>query len=105
MSPSHLESEPHGAEASDEALFDAADTGGEAFPMEVVEQLIVGVHAVEVYRRYRDLTQTDGARTIGSTPTCISQIENGHPCGADTFATLARALDVDVEDLSREPLR
>lgn len=87
------------AELSDEELFDTADTSGEAFPMGVVEELVAGTHPVKVYRRYRGLTQADLARAIGSTAAYISQIENGRPCGRSTLAMLARALDVDMEDL------
>lgn len=87
------------AEISDEELFDTADTSGEAFPMEVVEQLVAGVHPVRVYRRHRGLTQADLARAIGSTAAYISQIESGRPCGRSTLAMLARALNVDIEDL------
>lgn len=91
------------AEPSDEDLFDAADTSGEAFPMEVVEQLVAGGHPVKVYRRYRGLTQADLARAVGSTAAYISQIENGRPCGRSTLAMLARALGVDMEDLMQRP--
>jgi transcriptional regulator with XRE-family HTH domain len=87
------------ADLSDEELFDTADTSGETFPMEVVEELVAGTHPVKVYRRYRDLTQADLARAVGSTAAYISQIENGRPCGRSTLAMLARALDVDMEDL------
>lgn len=87
------------AEISDEELFDTADTSGEAFPMEVVEQLVTGTHPVRVYRRYRGMTQAGLARAIGSTAAYISQIENGRSCGRSTLAMLSRALDVDMEDL------
>lgn len=87
------------AEVSDEELFDTADTSGEAFPMEVVEQLVAGTHPVKVYRKYRGLTQADLARAIGSTAPYISQIENGRPCGRSTLLLLANALGVEVGDL------
>lgn len=91
--------DPAEAEMSDEELLATADTSGETFPLDVVEQLSRGVHPVKVYRQYRCLTQAELAARIGSAASYISQIEGGRPCGRQTLDLLARALGVDMEDL------
>ena len=86
---------------SDEALFEAAlAETEEAFPREVVDQLLAGQNPVKVYRNYRGLTQQQLAETVGINPVYLSQIERGDRTGAiKTLATIARALQVDLDGL------
>lgn len=99
----HVDTAQREAAMSDEELLAGADTSGETFPVEVIEQLAAGAHPVKVYRRHRGLTQADLADRIGSQSNYISQIENGRPCGRQTLDLLARALGVDIDDLVQWP--
>lgn len=86
---------------SDEALFETAlAENEEAFPREVVGQLLAGQNPVKVFRNYRGLTQHQLAETVGINPVYLSQIERGVRTGATkTLAAIARALQVDLDDL------
>ena len=86
---------------SDESLFEAALTEDEeAFPRDVVERLLAGQNPVQVYRNHRGLTQQQLAETVGINPVYLSQIERGERSGsAKTLAAIARALQVDLDDL------
>lgn len=86
---------------SDEALFETAlAENEEAFPREVVDQLLAGQNPVKVYRNYRGLTQHQLAKSVGINPVYLSQIERGERTGSTgTLAGIARALRVDLDDL------
>ena len=72
----------------------------ELIPGDVVERLVEGENPVRVWREHRGLTQEElGARTGLSGP-YLSQIESGKREGTvKVFAALAKALDVDIDDL------
>lgn len=73
----------------------------EYFPKELVDRLIAGDNALRVYREYRNLTQQALADVSGVSRDMIAMIETGKKNGSlATAKKLARALDVDIEDLA-----
>ena len=75
-------------------------SGGECVPGEVVDRLIAGDHPIRVWREHRCLKSQDLARRAGISPALLSEIENGKKEGSiKTLAALARALQVDLDDL------
>lgn len=86
---------------TDEELYDLAKSrGGESFPAEVVDRLLAGESPIRVYRDHRCLTQKHLAEAAGINPVYLSQIETGRRTGsARTLASIAGALDVEVDDL------
>jgi DNA-binding XRE family transcriptional regulator len=79
-------------------------SGGEWIPGEVVDRLIAGEHPIRVWREHRGLKSQDLARQAGISPALLSEIENGKKEGSiKTFAALARALRVDLDDLIPGP--
>ncbi len=94
-----------GEEAADIAAFDAAiEADEESFPDDMVRRLVAGAHPLKVHREYRGLTQSRLAAEAGTSPTYISQIETGRRTGSTKlWRRLARALDVDMDDLLSEP--
>ena len=72
----------------------------ELIPGDVVERLVEGENPVRVWREHRGFTQEElGVRTGLSGP-YLSQIESGKREGTvKVFAALAKALDVDIDDL------
>ena len=86
---------------TDEELYDLAKSaGGESFPATVVDRLLAGENPIRVYRDHRRLTQKQLAEVAGINPVYLSQIETGRRTGsAKTLASIAGALDVEVDDL------
>jgi len=86
---------------TDEELYDLAKShGGESFPAKVVDRLLSGESPIRVYRDHRRLTQKQLAEAAGINPVYLSQIETGKRIGsARTLASIAGALDVEVDDL------
>ncbi len=86
---------------SDEELYDRADAeGGESFPAEVVDRLLVNENPIRVYRDHRGMTQGALAAAAGIHPVYLSQIETGKRSGsAKTLAAIAETLGVTVDDL------
>ena len=86
---------------TDEELYDLArSAGGESFPATVVDRLLAGESPIRVYRDHRRLTQKQLAEAAGINPVYLSQIETGKRTGsARTLASIAGALDVEVDDL------
>ena len=93
--------EDAGALLSDEELYDRAKTeDDESFPSAVADRLVAGQNPVSVYRSYRRMTQSELAAAAGINAVYLSQIETGKRTGsAKTLATLARVLNVSVDDL------
>ena len=89
------------AALTDEELRDLAAAGGdEFFPFDMVKRLLGGEHPVRVFRTYRKLTQKQLAAKAGINALYLSQIERGRRTGsARLLAALARALNVDVDNL------
>lgn len=92
-------------ELEDVAAFDAAmrrRAAGEdaAVPFEVVQRLSDGDNPVRVWREHRGLKVGELAARAGISQPYLSQIEAGKKDGTlRTMAAIARALDVDVDDL------
>ena len=90
------------AAISDEELYDRARReGAESFPIEVADRLLAGESPIRVYRSYRGMTQQQLAAAAGINPMYLSQIERGQRTGSTkTLGTLARLLDVALDDLT-----
>ena len=84
------------------AFDEAKKHGGETFPKELVDRLITGDNRLRVYREYRGLTQAALAAASSVSRDMIAMIETGRKTGSiATVKRLARALAVDVEDLTQ----
>ena len=88
-------------EAADLAAYEEARARDEeAFPLDVTERLVAGVHPIKVFRDYRGMTQAELARQVGLSPMYISQIETGRRGGSTkALRRIAAALDIDLADL------
>ena len=88
---------------SDEDLYDLAKASDEeAFPAEVVDELLAGTHPISVFCRYRGKRQRHLAKRIGIHPNYLSQIVQGKRTGSiETLMAIAKELDVDLDDLVR----
>ncbi len=88
-------------ETADLAAYEEARARDEeAFPLDVAERLVAGVHPIKVYREYRGMTQAELARQVGLSPMYISQIETGRRGGSTkALRRIAAALDIDLADL------
>ena len=76
----------------------------EYVPIEVTRRLLAGEAPVRVWREHRGVSARALASRAGVSAAYLSQIETGKKPGSfDAMARLARALDVDMEDL--EPWR
>ncbi len=74
--------------------------GEELIPSEVTYAIFDGENPVRVWRTYRQLTQQQLADRAQISKPYLSQIESGKRAGTtDVFNRLARALDVDIDDL------
>ncbi len=85
------------ARAAQQSLASGAD---ESIPAELVKRLHQGESPLRVWREFRGLTRTELAQRSGLAPATIEEWEKGHRVGgADVLDRLARALDIDREDL------
>jgi DNA-binding Xre family transcriptional regulator len=76
----------------------------EYVPVELTRRLMAGEVPVRVWRQHRGMSARALAARAGISAAYLSQIETGKKPGSfDAMAKLARALDVDMEDL--EPWR
>src|SRR5699024_2091149 len=85
----------------DAAAYDkAVATNEELLPHEVVKKLVEGENPLKVWRTYRGLTQTQLAEKSGLGQSQVAMIESGEREGTvKVLRKLARALDVDIDDL------
>jgi DNA-binding Xre family transcriptional regulator len=99
----------HVADAADamqirEAEARVAAGEDEYVPVELTRRLMAGDVPVRVWRQHRGMSARALAARAGISAAYLSQIETGKKPGSfDAMAKLARALDVDMEDL--EPWR
>jgi DNA-binding Xre family transcriptional regulator len=99
----------HVADAADamqirEAEARVAAGEDEYAPVELTRRLMAGEVPVRVWRQHRGMSARALAARAGISAAYLSQIETGKKPGSfDAMAKLARALDVDMEDL--EPWR
>ncbi len=89
---------------ADNALADAAERrladGEETVPVDMAKRLLAGEHPVRVWREHRGLRVGELAARAGLTQPQVSYIETGKRKGTfETMVALARALDVDLDDL------
>ncbi|MDP6342806.1 MAG: helix-turn-helix transcriptional regulator, partial [Alphaproteobacteria bacterium] len=74
--------------------------GEELVPIELVDRLLAGESPVKVWREHRGMRQNKLAEAAGLKQPYLSQIEAGKREGSlDTMARIARALEVDLDDL------
>ena len=88
------------AAALEKVLAAIAAGEDEAVPAAVVNRLLDGDNPVRVWREHRGMTMTALAEAVGSSQPYLSQVETGKREG--TFRLMigiARALDIDVQDL------
>ena len=82
------------------AKIEAALTGDELVPGEIVKRLAAGEHPIRVWREHRKLSLRELGRRADVSPQLLSEIETGKKDGSvKTLAALARALGVDLDDL------
>ena len=73
------------------------------FPFEVVERLLDGDHPVTVFREHRGLTQAALAAAADISRQMLNEIEHGKKTPSIPVGLrIARALDVDLDDLFGE---
>lgn len=84
---------------------DAVKLQDELLPTEMVRRLVDGEQPIRVWREYRGMSQANLAGGAGISPAYLSQLENRLRKGStQVLLSLARVLDVDIEDLSFEKI-
>lgn len=72
----------------------------ETVPAELVYRIMDGENRVRVWRNYRGLSQDGLARRVDVSQAYLSSIETGKSDGSvRVLAAIARALEVDLDDL------
>ena len=72
----------------------------ETVPIVVADALLAGGRPIRVWREYRRMTQEQLAQAAGVRRAYIAQLESGKRRGSTrVIGDIARALDVDIEDL------
>jgi DNA-binding XRE family transcriptional regulator len=89
-------------ERDDVAIYDAArERAEESFPIALFDAIDAGANPVRVFREYRKTGLRELARTIGISPSFLSDIETGKKeGGVGTLKALAVALRVDLDMLA-----
>ncbi|RME35466.1 MAG: XRE family transcriptional regulator [Gammaproteobacteria bacterium] len=91
--------------AEDIAAFDQAvqelETGkDELVPGEVAKRLLEGESPIRIWREFRRISQMELARRAGISQAYVAQLESGRRQGGmRTLKAIARALNLDLEDL------
>lgn len=82
------------------AYDEAVESEEEYLPADMVRRIVDGENPVRVWREHRGMSQTKLASSAGISPAYVSQLENGVRKGsAQVLRSLARALNIDIEDL------
>jgi len=72
----------------------------EAFPAELLDQMLEGETPIRVWRRHRGMTQQELATKIGISKSHLSEVESGKgELSLKTLRAAARALDIDPASL------
>ena len=73
----------------------------ENFSFDLIKELSEGIaHPIKIYRKYRGLKSKELAEKVGISAAYLSEIENRKKDGTlKTCAAIAKALDVDIDDL------
>jgi len=77
-----------------------SDPDDEWFPAWLVNDILDGKNRIKTYRKFRGINQAELAEICETSAAYISQLETGnHKAGANMPLRLAKALNVDPEDL------
>ena len=91
----------------DNRVFDAAlklvEAGEALIPSAVVDRLAEGKSPLKVWREYRELSLTGLAECLGVEEACLLRMKDGGESGSSELLTsLAKILQVDVDDLEND---
>jgi DNA-binding XRE family transcriptional regulator len=78
----------------------------ESIPAEVVHRIIEGDNLIQVWRKYRGLTQQELARQAGISRGYLAELETGRRTTSSqtTLTAIAKVLNLTAADLTREEL-
>ncbi len=78
----------------------------ESIPAEVVHRIIEGDNLIQVWRKYRGLTQQELARQAGISHGYLAKLETGRRTTSSqtTLTAIAKVLNLTAADLTREEL-
>jgi DNA-binding XRE family transcriptional regulator len=78
----------------------------ESIPAEVVHRIIEGDNLIQVWRKYRGLTQQELARQAGISRGYLAELETGRRTTSSqtTLTAIAKVLNLTASDLTREEL-
>lgn len=72
----------------------------EAFPAELLDQMLAGETPLRVWRRHRGMTQQELANKIGISKSHLSEVESGKSeFSLSTLRKAAKAMDIDPASL------
>ncbi len=76
------------------------EAGEEYVPAELVDRIIAGENALKVWRNHRGLTQAILAKKAGISQAFVGFLEKDEKTASvETWQSLAKALDVELEDI------
>jgi DNA-binding XRE family transcriptional regulator len=76
------------------------ENGEQTFPEKVLDSLLAGNSPMKVYRKYRNMTQDELAKSIGKSLPYIAKLEAGDRKGSvDVLSNIAKALNIDLDQL------
>lgn len=74
----------------------------ETLPAAMVDRLLAGESPLRVWREYHGLTQSQLGEAAGVAQSMVAMIERGDRRGtADKLASIARALKIEIDDLTQ----
>lgn len=87
------------------AAIKAGTTEQDYLPFEMAERILDGMAPVKVWRQHRELTARALAARAGISTSYLSEIETAKkPGSVKALRALARALEVDLDDLVFDPV-
>lgn len=84
---------------ADRALAEVGAGRDEFVPEALVDRLLAGENRVRVWREYRQLSVEELAVRAGLTPARVAELEADGSSDEGALTELARALDLDLDDL------